>query len=88
MGFGHHNAPLFKAAPPVFEGKGHIGQRLFGMRPQMRGQRGGVRIQRGFAAPGNTQRHGTASRFLRTRGACGCFFDDRMGIGAAHAQRS
>ena len=43
----HHHPPVFKGPASLLERKGHIGQRLFRVNPQVGSQRLGVGINRG-----------------------------------------
>ena len=43
--FGHHDPAFLECPPPLFQGPGHIGQRIVAF-PQMRRQRAGIAVQR------------------------------------------
>ena len=86
MAFGHQHPSLVEGAAALFQRKGHIGQGLFGMGPQMRCQPRRRRIQRRFRACRQHEGLERPDRLPRRRGLWR-LLQHGMGVGAAHPQR-
>ena len=86
MAFRHQHPPLVKGAAALLQRIGHIGQRLFGMRPQMRRQPRRRGLQRRFRPRRQHQRLKWPDSCARHRPRRS-LFQHHMRIGAANPQR-
>ena len=86
MAFGHQNTTFVETATALFEGEGHIRQRLLGMRAQMGGKGSTVGVQGCFVAARKAEHVERKIAFLGRRTGGG-LFKDHMRIGPADAER-